>query len=1037
VGDSTKQTAHVRLHALGRFSFELAQVVAQGLATQKGRALLVYLIAHRGSDVGRERLLEVLWPEIDPERAKEGLRSALWSIRRVIRDAGFEPDEYLIANRAIVRWTAQAWLDTEEFFKLAQSHDAQELKQGLELYKGDFLEGDYEEWSVAERARLGTAYESLLANLVRVARNLEAAQLLLTRNPYDEPSYLVLIEADLSAGRVVSAAALAERCERALAEIGAQPSTALRQLVTGISSRRVQAIPRLSLPFVGRETELGKVRDILSAGTEVGHTLLISGEPGIGKSAFLSRAADLAQSLDRSVVSTRCFDTDTRPFGPFEELNADLHDEPLSPLATGDRADAAQRLAKSLISGLGSSTVISIDDAHTLKADARRVLSELAGQVCEHRHTLIVATRTEGLPDVIAAVSGCPTDTIVLGPLSVHDLRVAVDSVVADNQEIVAKTLFERSGGHPLFAATLLDSLAQSGVLRADHGTWRLVGMLDDHVALPKTLTAYIQARLHARGEIASAVAAALALEPAATADDMTAALHLPESQVFDALDDLLTLGVVIQPASGPQLAFAHEIYREVAASMLNAGRRTRLHRAFAERFASAPSPESSLRCARHLFLAGDVIGAAEAYYRAATEALEWGAWLEARDRCAAGIAGLENLECKPEIDALLARLKILAAKAHSALGDSYSAVATASDAVALARRSGESSTAIDAALARERAFVDDYRADAVLASAREVAGMARGAKDGAALAVALADQSWSQRLLGCEAEAIQAAHDAEESANAADDLDLACYALEQLLLSDVTWWRFADGQQVAGRSSQMVERASRPARIALHCALAAWGLVLDRTDAASSDINAAADLLRDDVDDRQRRTAQSPFGPSRLKLVLAAMAAQLALREGAFERALRFASDLDNMLSPRAHKLASLFRSDALFEMEIPNTTQGNGPMSFDQAHLFRQDVLSGIRSPALADSLNAATIKAADAPERLLIALDLVEAASRRTQLDADRAFAQLARAAERCGAQHVAVRAGMRRDDYRAMRAIASSRTFSPERTESRSR
>jgi len=1037
VGDPTKQTAHVRLHALGRFSFELGQVLAQGLATQKGRALLVYLVAHRGSDVGRERLLEVLWPEIDPERAKEGLRSALWSIRRVIRDAGFEPDDYLIANRAIVRWMAQSWLDTEEFFKLAQSHDTQDLQRGLELYKGDFLEGDYEEWSVAERARLGTAYESLLANLVRIARSHEAAQLLLTRNPYDEPSYLLLIEAELSAGRVVSAAALAERCERALAEIGAEPSATLRQLVTGISSRRVQAIPKLSLPFVGRETELGKVRDILSAGTELGHALMISGEPGIGKSAFLTRAADLAQSLNHSVLSIRCFDTDTRPFGPFEELYADLHDEPLSPQATGDHADTAQRLAESLISGWGSSTVISIDDAYTLKADARRVLSGLTGQVYEHGHTLIVATRTEGLADVIAAVSGCPADTIVLGPLSANDLRIAVDSVVADNQEIIATTLFERSGGHPLFAATLLDSLAQSGVLRADHGTWRLVGRLDDHVALPRTLTAYIQARLHARGEIASAVAAALALEPGASADDMTAALHIPESQVFDALDDLLTLGVVIQPASGPQLAFAHEIYREVAASMLNAGRRTRLHRAFAERFASVPSAESSLRCARHLSLAGDAVGAAEAYYRAATEALEWGAWLEARDRCTAGIAGLEKLERKPEIDTLLARLKTLAAKAHSALGDPSSAVATASDAVALARRSGESSTAIEAALARERAFLDDFRADAVLASAREIAGMARAAKDSAALAVALADESWSQRLLGCEAEAVQAAHDAEASANAAGDFDLACYALEQLLLSDVTWWRFAEGQEAAARASQMIAQASGPTRVALHCALAAWGLALGRTDAASSDISAAAALLQEDVEDRQRRPAHSPFGPLRLKLALAAMAAQLALHEGARERALTLAGELDSLASPRAHTLASLFSADALFELEMPNTPLGDGPLPSGQPRLFMQDVFSGSRSPALADSLNAATIKAADASERLVIALDLVEASSRRMPLDADRAFAQLARAAERCGERHVAMRAGMRRDDYREMRAMASSRAATPERTESRSR
>ena len=253
-----------RLQVLGRFSLELEQVAAPSLATQKARALLTYLIAHHDADVSRERLIEVLWPDVDPERAKEGLRTALWSIRKAVRDAGFEPDDYLTANRHIARWAAPVWFDAEEFQWLAQSDDAQQLQRALELYNGDYLEGDYEEWSVTERSRLETIFESLLARLVRSARSLEAAQLLLGRNPYDEPSYLLLIEADLAAGRVVSAQALAERCERSLAEVGAQPSDALRQMVAAIATRHIQAIPQLALPFVGREAELAKIRDLLN-----------------------------------------------------------------------------------------------------------------------------------------------------------------------------------------------------------------------------------------------------------------------------------------------------------------------------------------------------------------------------------------------------------------------------------------------------------------------------------------------------------------------------------------------------------------------------------------------------------------------------------------------------------------------------------------------------------------------------------------------------------------------------------------------------
>lgn len=1034
-----------RLSVLGEFSLELGPVKAPSLATQKARALLAYLVTHHESNVGREALLDVLWPDVEPERAKEGLRSALWSIRRAIRDASYEPDEFVTANRAVVRWNAQTWFDAAEFVKLSQSSEPSQLKDALALYKGDFLEGDYEEWTVAERTRLGNAYESVLARLVRTARSHEAAQLLLTRNPYDEPSYFLLIERELSAGRIVSAEALAERCERAMAEVGAQPSPDLRKLVSGIASRQIQSIPKLVLPFVGRENELAKVRDKLMDTANPGGVVLVSGEPGIGKSAFLSRAADIANNLGRAVITVRCFDSDSRRFGAFEELYGDLCDEPLNPLAAPGRWDLADRLAESLTNALEPMSVVTIDDAHVLADEALGAMVAIAARGRTRGHTLLVATRTEGLPVVLAALGGCSVESITLGPLRRDDIRAAVDSIVADNQEVVVTTVFERSGGHPLFATTLLESLAQSGVLRADRGAWRLVGILDEHVALPKTLTTYIQARLHTRGDTALLVAAALALEPSATPDDITAALQLPESKVFDALDDMLALGVVIQPVSGPQLAFAHDLYREVAATILNVGRRMRLHRALAERLAASASPESSLRSARHLSLAGDAMAAGDAYYRAARDALNQCAWVQARDLCLAGIAGLEVLERKPEVETLLARLKMIAAKVQTALGDSRSAVAAASDAVALAKRSGEPGAAIEAALARQRAFLDDLDTEAALQCSPEILAMARDAKDDQALSIALADQSCLQRLLGRETEAVQASREAEAVANTVGDWDILCYALEQRILADATWWKFDDGLDAVERTNKLLVRASRPAQTAIHCAVAGLYLPLEERAEASSRIDAAAELLEEDAREA-RRSVHSPvagwlatsFGPARLKLAIAATTARLALESDAAERALAAVADLEGVKARRAQQLASVFRADALFASGLPGAQQNALlPLETLRADAFAQDVLSGIRSPEMAEILNAVVLGSSNAPERVAHALDLVEASARRTPLDADRAFAQLAHAAESCRANHVAARARLRRDDYRELRAAASSRAGLPERIESSKR
>lgn len=1032
VPDQTETMVQARLCVLGRFSLELGHVATRRLATQKARAVLAYLVAHRRSDVARERLLEVFWPNAVAEAAKDNLRSALWSIRRGVRDAGFEPNEYLVANRTKLRWVADSWYDAEAFLELAKSDDPIDLQAALALYQGDFIEGDYEEWTVAERARIGESYESVLARLVRGSRNHDAAQTLIARNPYDEASYLLLIEDELSSGRIAAAAALADRCEAALAEVGAQPSPDLQRLLGRMATRHLSPSSKPVLPFVGRTVELSTVRAYLRA-PRAGEILLISGEAGIGKSAFLSRVHDVVRDLGRRGVTVQCFDTDSRLFGPFEELYAELHGRPFNPLEAS-QVPPAQRLAEALLEALDPSVLLCIDDAHTLTSDAWLVLCALTQCACAKQRAMIVATRTEGLQNVITGLNGCAFGSIALGPLNFSDLRAGIDLVVTDDTARVARTVFERSGGHPLFAVTLLDSLAQSGVLQSELGMWHLAGTLDEQISLPKSLRTYIEARLNSRGVIPSKVAAALGLEPAANADDLAAVLRLSEEQVFNAIDDLLSLGVLVQTDGASQLSFAHDLFREVAARTVNPGRRIRLHGAFGERFLSSSAADASLKSARHLALARDPMRAADAYSRAATEALESRAAVEARDRCAAGIAALDTLERRPDVDAMIARLKVLSARSQAALGDSLAAKSDASESIALAKRLGDSRTAIQGALARQSVIRDEYDASSALSSAREIASMATDAHDDASLAIALADQSWAHRLLGSEREALNAAHESESVAETLDNAVLLCYALEQRILAAITWWRFDEAVDIAARCSQTALQEGRLGGAALQCAVASLHFALDERNNASSALAAAFTLFEQDNGEPSRMPVHEVFNRTRLSLALTATAAQLALSEGKVQRAFNAANDLERSGSPRARQLAELFRMDAFFTLGsiAPpfNTTAFQG-----SALVFLQDVFSGSRAPAIARALEGISTGTPDARERVFEALERTEAAARRTPLEAHRAFAQVARAAERCGARSVAVRAELRANDYGAARALAISRVKSADRLESK--
>jgi hypothetical protein len=68
------------LTTLGGFAFKMNGVSTEGPATRKARALMAYPVMNRGADTARERLLEIFWPNSNPDRGRDSLVTALSSI---------------------------------------------------------------------------------------------------------------------------------------------------------------------------------------------------------------------------------------------------------------------------------------------------------------------------------------------------------------------------------------------------------------------------------------------------------------------------------------------------------------------------------------------------------------------------------------------------------------------------------------------------------------------------------------------------------------------------------------------------------------------------------------------------------------------------------------------------------------------------------------------------------------------------------------------------------------------------------------------
>ena len=133
-----------QLTTLGGFAFAVNGVSVPGPATRKARALMAYLVMNRRTEAARDRLLEIFWPDADPDRARDSLKTALWSIRRCLKTAGVEADDFLQVTKSTLRWTADTIVDAIQFADLAGHDNGNDTREALDLFHGEILEGDYD-----------------------------------------------------------------------------------------------------------------------------------------------------------------------------------------------------------------------------------------------------------------------------------------------------------------------------------------------------------------------------------------------------------------------------------------------------------------------------------------------------------------------------------------------------------------------------------------------------------------------------------------------------------------------------------------------------------------------------------------------------------------------------------------------------------------------------------------------------------------------------------------------------------------------------
>src|SRR5207247_6944543 len=115
---------------------------------QKTAALLAYLAFYRERSHPRDTLLELLWPEADPDVARNRLSVALSSLRRQLEPPGVPPGAVIVADHATVQLNPQAATTDVAAFQAALQaasragsaiEQIERLTEALQLYQGELL----------------------------------------------------------------------------------------------------------------------------------------------------------------------------------------------------------------------------------------------------------------------------------------------------------------------------------------------------------------------------------------------------------------------------------------------------------------------------------------------------------------------------------------------------------------------------------------------------------------------------------------------------------------------------------------------------------------------------------------------------------------------------------------------------------------------------------------------------------------------------------------------------------------------------------
>jgi DNA-binding SARP family transcriptional activator len=807
------------------------------------RALLARLALHPGQPISSERLIDDLWGAHAPRDGAASLQGLVYRLRRTLgperlcivrTDNGYALDaevcvdvavfDQLVARARATQGTAHA----DEASRL--------LREALELWRGPPLAGleslpfvstQATRLNAARAAALGDRFDAdLVAGQHReIIPELEA---FVAEHSFEERFWAQLMLALYRSGSQADALRCCSRLRNLLSEeLGIAPSPAVVELEKAIlkqdpalqwtgapRSTHSDATPETRSPahahdddqlgassavessdlswmapsgasaFVGRRTELDVARAARRRAVAGGHLLLlVTGEPGIGKTrltAEITRECDAAGDL---VLHGRWDEEPLCPFQAFREALGRYALRAPGDVVRGDVGALAPVLARIvpeiLESGAGPQPprievegdryqvfdavnrwvhaiagrrrlVLVLDDMHWADRPSLLLLEYILRSSTQ-APVLIVATYRQTDANVSGwfseSLAGIrrttPVETIALSGLSPAEtkelLEDAIGRALSDHEAAGAANLQRHTGGNPFFLQEVVRDLREAG---GSLEAWSAANA--EELLLPDRMRDVVRWRLRqVTATCMRVLSAASALGDEFDIATVGKAIDCDEETLLSALDEARLAGVVTESSRQFDThCFTHAVVRQALYDDLGLSRRTRLHRQLGialEMRYGADTRRHASALAHHFYLgasAGSVNDALHYLRLAADDELQQVAYEAAADHLGRALELVADYKATDELE----RCHLLLATGNACVKAGHASEANTRflDAFGVADRCGRPDLLAEAALGFGGVIPAGSEPNAKARSLLESALAQLPARDGSARALVL-----------------------------------------------------------------------------------------------------------------------------------------------------------------------------------------------------------------------------------------------------------------------------------------------------------